>query len=94
MDGKEFTVSEVIDRAGISAHTWIVFVLLAFAMIFDGYDFMIVNSTNTYVAPTFFALRLLLSAHRGSDRLSDYLGPARHGSWWCRRRYPLRHDRP
>ena len=44
MDGKEFTVSEVIDRAGISAHTWIVFVLLAFAMIFDGYDFMIVNS--------------------------------------------------
>ncbi len=55
MDGKEFTVSEVIDRAGISSHTWVVFVLLAFAMIFDGYDFMIVNSTNTYVAPTFFA---------------------------------------
>ena len=58
MDGKEFTVSEVIDRAGISAHTWIVFVLLAFAMIFDGYDFMIVNSTNTYVAPTFFAAQI------------------------------------
>ena len=55
MDGKEFTCSEVIDRAGISSHTWIVFVFLAFAMIFDGYDFMIVNSTNTYVAPTFFA---------------------------------------
>lgn len=55
MDGKEYTVSEVIDRAGISGHTWVVFVLLAFAMIFDGYDFMIVNSTNTYVAPTFFA---------------------------------------
>lgn len=55
MDGKEFTVSEVIDRAGISSHTWVVFVILAFAMIFDGYDFMIVNSTNTYVAPTFFA---------------------------------------
>ncbi len=55
MDGKEFTCSEVIDRAGLSAHTWIVFVFLALAMIFDGYDFMIVNSTNTYVAPTFFA---------------------------------------
>ena len=55
MDGKEFTCSEVIDRAGISAHTWVTFVLLAFAMIFDGYDFMIVNSTNTFVAPTFFA---------------------------------------
>ena len=58
MDGKEFTVSEVIDRAGISSHTWIVFVILAFAMIFDGYDFMIVNSTNTYVAPTFFAQQI------------------------------------
>ena len=55
MDGKEFTVSEVIDRAGISGHTWVVFVLLAFAMIFDGYDFMVVNSTNSYVGPTFFA---------------------------------------
>ncbi len=54
MDGKEFTVSEVIDRAGISGHTWVVFVLLAFAMIFDGYDFMVVNSTNSYVAPTFW----------------------------------------
>lgn len=55
MDRKEFTVSEVIDRTGISGHTWAVFVLLAFAMIFDGYDFMVVNSTNTYVAPSFFA---------------------------------------
>jgi len=54
MDGKEFTVSEVIDRAGISSHTWVVFVLLAFAMIFDGYDFMIVNSTNLFVASTFW----------------------------------------
>ncbi len=54
MDGKEFTVSEVIDRAGISAHTWVVFVILAFAMIFDGYDFMIVNSTNLFVASTFW----------------------------------------
>uniref|UniRef100_UPI00248C9C74 MFS transporter n=1 Tax=Alistipes finegoldii TaxID=214856 RepID=UPI00248C9C74 len=55
MDNKEFTVSEVIDRIGISGHTWIMFVLLAFAMIFDGYDFMIVNSTNTYTGPTFLA---------------------------------------
>ena len=43
MDKKEFTISEVIDSIGISKHTWVVFVLLAFAMIFDGYDFMIVN---------------------------------------------------
>ncbi len=54
MDKKEFTVSEVIDSIGISSHTWIIFVLLAFAMIFDGYDFMIVNSTNLFVAHTFW----------------------------------------
>ncbi len=54
MDKKEFTVSEVIDSIGISSHTWVVFVLLAFAMIFDGYDFMIVNSTNLFVAHTFW----------------------------------------
>lgn len=54
MDKKEFTVSEVINSIGISSHTWIVFVLLAFAMIFDGYDYMVVNSTNTYIARTFW----------------------------------------
>ena len=54
MDKKEFTVSEVIDSIGISSHTWVIFVILAFAMIFDGYDFMIVNSTNLFVAHTFW----------------------------------------
>ncbi len=54
MDKKEFTVSEVIDSIGISSHTWIVFAILGFAMIFDGYDFMIVNSTNLFVAHTFW----------------------------------------
>lgn len=54
MDKKEFTVSEVIDSIGISSHTWVVFVILGFAMIFDGYDFMIVNSTNLFVAHTFW----------------------------------------
>lgn len=53
MSDKEFTVSEVIDSFGLNAHTWRVFVLLACAMIFDGYDFMIVNSTNTYLAASF-----------------------------------------
>lgn len=78
MDGKEFTVSEVIDRAGISSHTWVVFVILAFAMIFDGYDFMIVNSTNTYVAPTFFAEQIAagqsISALTGSLTTWGLLG--------------------
>ncbi|MBR3689797.1 MAG: hypothetical protein IKL97_01690, partial [Eggerthellaceae bacterium] len=54
MDNKEFTVSEVIDSFGLTKHTWIVFFLLLFAQVFDGYDFMIVNSTNMYVASTFW----------------------------------------
>lgn len=66
MSKKEFTISEVIDQAGISAHTWVVFVLLAFAMIFDGYDFMIVNSTNSYTAPTFFAEQIMNGTYSGA----------------------------
>ena len=49
MNGKEFTVSEVIDSFGINGHTWLMFVLLGLANIFDGYDFMIVNSTSSTV---------------------------------------------
>ena len=52
-DSKEFTISEVIDSFGINGHTWLMFVLLGLANIFDGYDFMIVNSTNTYLAASF-----------------------------------------
>ena len=53
MDGKEFTISEVIDSFGINGHTWLMFILLGLANIFDGYDFMVVNSTNTYLAASF-----------------------------------------
>ena len=54
MDKKEFTISEVIDSFGVTKHTWLVFVLLSLAQVFDGYDFMIVNSTNLFVAHTFW----------------------------------------
>ena len=53
MNGKEFTISEVIDSFGINGHTWLMFILLGLANIFDGYDFMVVNSTNTYLAASF-----------------------------------------
>ena len=53
MDNKEWTISEVIDSFGINGHTWLMFVLLGLANIFDGYDFMIVNTTNSYLAPSF-----------------------------------------
>ena len=52
-ENKEFSVSEVIDSFGINANTWLMFVLLGLANIFDGYDFMVVNSTNNYLAASF-----------------------------------------
>ncbi len=54
MDGKEFTITEVVDSLGITKHTWLVFILMSVALLFDGYDFMIVNSTNLFVAHTFW----------------------------------------
>ena len=54
MSGKEYTVSEVVDSYGVTKHTIFTFILLSFALIFDGYDFMIVNSTNLFVAHTFW----------------------------------------
>lgn len=54
MNNKEYTVSEVIDSFGMNKHTWLMFMLLALAMILDGYDFMVVNSTNLFVAHTFW----------------------------------------
>ena len=50
----DFTVSEVVDSFGITKHTWYIFVILSLAQLFDGYDFMIVNSTNMFVAHTFW----------------------------------------
>lgn len=49
---KNFTVSEVIDSFGVNKYTWFMFCVLGFAMIFDGYDFMIVNTSNIFVART------------------------------------------
>ncbi len=40
-----FKVSDVIDSHGINKYTWRIFILLLLAMIFDGYDYMIVSYT-------------------------------------------------
>ena len=42
---KNYTVSEVIDSFGVNKFTWKVFFFLGFAMVFDGYDYMIVSYT-------------------------------------------------
>ncbi len=54
MEGKEYTISEIVDSFGITKHTWLIFIMLSLAQVFDGYDFMIVNSTNLFVAHTFW----------------------------------------
>ncbi len=74
MNNKEFTISEVIDSFGITKHTWIVFFLLIIAQIFDGYDFMIVNSTNMYVASTFWPNEVGATALMGSLTTWGLLG--------------------
>ncbi|MDR1713991.1 MAG: MFS transporter [Coriobacteriales bacterium] len=51
-EGQKFTVSDVIDSLGINKFTWIMFVFLGFAMIFDGYDFMVASQTTSGVAYT------------------------------------------
>ena len=42
---KKFTISEVIDSLGVNKFTWSVFFFLGMAMVFDGYDYMVVSYT-------------------------------------------------
>lgn len=74
MNNKEYTISEVIDSFGITKHTWVVFFLLIIAQIFDGYDFMIVNSTNMFVASTFWPESTTATALMGSLTTWGLLG--------------------
>lgn len=42
---KNFSISEVMDSFGVNKFTWKIFFLLGLAMVFDGYDYMIVSYT-------------------------------------------------
>ncbi len=42
---RNYSVSEVMDSFGVNKFTWRVFFLLGMAMVFDGYDYMIVSYT-------------------------------------------------
>src|SRR5665647_263073 len=42
---KNFTISDVVDSFGINKFTWKIFFFLGAAMVFDGYDYMIVSYT-------------------------------------------------
>ena len=65
-EGQRFSASDVIDSLGVNKFTWIMFVFLGLAMIFDGYDFMVVNSTNTMVARPFWPTETNPGALMGS----------------------------
>ena len=42
---KHFTISEAIDSLGVNRFTWSMFLFLGIAMVFDGYDYMVVSYT-------------------------------------------------
>ncbi len=47
---KNYSVSEVIDSFGVNKFTWQMFFLLGMAMVFDGFDYMIVSYTMPQIA--------------------------------------------
>ncbi|HWQ75133.1 MAG TPA: MFS transporter, partial [Syntrophomonas sp.] len=47
---KNFSISEVIDSLGVNKFTWWIFFFLGAAMVFDGYDYMIVSYTMPQIA--------------------------------------------
>lgn len=75
MVGKAYTVSEVIDSFGASRQV-LLFALQAFALLFVGYDFMIVTSTRLYVAQTFWSASPNASVLVGSLTVWGSLGLA------------------
>ena len=56
-DGK-FTISQAIDSLGVSKFTISIFFLVGIAMMFDGYDYMIISYTNTQIINDFFPLAM------------------------------------
>ncbi len=47
---RKYTISEVMDSFGVNKFTWHVFFFLGMAMVFDGYDYMIVSYTMPQIA--------------------------------------------
>ena len=50
MKVKNFSISEVVDSLGVNKFTWRIFFFLGFAMVFDGYDYMVVSYTMPQIA--------------------------------------------
>ena len=50
----KFTISQAIDSLGVSKFTISIFFIVGIAMMFDGYDYMIISYTNTQIMQEFF----------------------------------------
>lgn len=50
----KFTISQAIDSLGVCKFTISIFFLVGLAMMFDGYDYMIISYTNTQIMQEFF----------------------------------------
>lgn len=50
----KFTISQAIDSLGVSKFTISIFFLVGIAMMFDGYDYMIISYTNTQIMQEFY----------------------------------------
>lgn len=85
----KFTISQFIDSFGVSKFTVSILFLVGIAMMFDGYDYMIISYTNTQIMQDFFgpagndALKGALSSYStigivigsfGAGPLSDKFG--------------------
>ena len=47
---KNYSISEVVDSFGVNKFTWHIFFFLGMAMVFDGYDYMVVSYTMPQIA--------------------------------------------
>ncbi len=47
---KNYSISEVVDSFGVNKFTWSIFFFLGMAMVFDGYDYMVVSYTMPQIA--------------------------------------------
>jgi len=77
----KITISGVLDSFGVNKFTWSMFAFLGLAMMFDGYDFMIVNTTNIYLARTFWPDVAVPGALMGSLTTWSLLGMVMGGAF-------------
>ncbi|MEG2007116.1 MAG: MFS transporter [Raoultibacter sp.] len=91
----KFTISQAIDSIGVNKFTMSIFFLVGIAMMFDGYDYMIISYTNTQIAAewgldavakgalaSWSTIGIVVGSFAAGP-LSDKLGRRRVLTWGC-----------